>query len=311
MNDALSSVLDMLRLQSAVYFGADFGPGWGMDVPAGSFASFHLVVAGECVLQSEQQHEPIQLGAGDIVLFPRGGCHWLASSVDAIRVPGSQVVGAHQQGTPLFSEAPVVTRLVCGHFELDRELDHPLIAELPEMVHIRDIERRRVEWLASVSAMLMTEADSQLPGAAALVRRLAEALLVQVLRLHVEHRQHERGFLAALGEPKIHQALNLIHANPGRDWTLESLGREVGMSRSSFSQRFRELVGTTATTYLTDWRLQHARQMLRSSSLPLAAISQMVGYGSEAAFHRAFKRRFQLNPGAMRRAFRTSTAGEP
>ena len=157
MNDALSSVLDMLRLQSAVYFGADFGPGWGMDVPAGSFASFHLVVAGECVLQSEQQHEPIQLGAGDIVLFPRGGCHWLASSVDAIRVPGSQVVGAHQQGTPLFSEAPVVTRLVCGHFELDRELDHPLIAELPEMVHIRDIERRRVEWLASVSAMLMTE----------------------------------------------------------------------------------------------------------------------------------------------------------
>ena len=143
------------------------------------------------------------------------------------------------------------------------------------MVHIRDVERRRVEWLASVSAILMTEADSQLPGAAALVRRLAEALLVQVLRLHVEHRQHERGFLAALGEPQIHQALNLIHANPGRDWTLESLGREVGMSRSSFSQRFRELVGTTATTYLTDWRLQRTTDA--QIELPAAGGDQPVG----------------------------------
>ena len=116
MNDALSSVLDMLRLQSAVYFGTDFGPGWGMDVPADSFASFHLVVASECVPQSEQQHEPIQLGAGDIVLFPRGGCHWLASSVDAIRVirrrdPRARFTGSGR--TPTGNA--VVQRSACGH----------------------------------------------------------------------------------------------------------------------------------------------------------------------------------------------------
>lgn len=299
--DALSDILRMLRIHSSVYFRSEFKSPWGMDVSRSPFAQFHMIVRGNCWLQVEGSEKPAILSGGDIVLFPHGAPHWLADHPDSPRLPGPEVVQAVCSGEAVFQEGESSTTIICGHFEYDNSFDHPFLKALPEMIFVSNTEPWMYSWMEMATHVLIQEIDSGLPGAEVVVERLAESLLVQILRLYIQQTQPNSGFWAALSDSRMNTALKLMHTQPETNWTLDSLARHVGMSRSGFAAQFKQMVGQAPMEYLTRWRMYKARDLLHNKQLSLLDIAENVGYLSEAAFNRAFKRTFDLNPGVMRK----------
>lgn len=300
--DALSDILRSLRFDSSVYFRSGFCSPWGMEMDKQKVAEFHIVVRGHCWLYMDHFDEPMSLTGGDIVVFPLGDAHWIADDPAHERIPGKQVLEAIRNNEPVFQDGKNSTDLVCGHFEFDRDRRHPFIKALPALIHIEGAERHHMQWLETVTRVLIDETGTGRPGSGAIINRLAEVLFIQVIRTYIEKNNFERGFLAALANPQIGKALTLIHSEAGRDWTLEELARESGMSRSAFANTFRELVGMTPMAYLTERRMQKAKSYLAETNQSLLEVAEKSGYSSEAAFNRAFKRSIGQTPGQYRRS---------
>jgi AraC-like DNA-binding protein len=305
--DALSDILRLIRLQSTVYFRSDFHSPWGMNMDASSVAQFHIVVRGFCYLNFEESATPVLLSTGDIVLFPHGTAHWLADDPANKKIPGHKVLESIKNNQPVFKGDRVSTTLVCGHFEFDRDLEHPFFEALPQVIHISGMANTEVNWIESVTGIILKEVNSTYPGSDVVVDRLAEVLFIQVLRYYMRQQNVTKGFFAALLDRQINIALKLIHSNPEISWTLETIAKEIGMSRSAFAARFKFLVGETPLEYITKWRMTRARELLKNPQKPLIVIAEQVGYTSEAAFNRAFKRIFKHNPGFMRRTMLTNS----
>ena len=298
--DGLSAVLDQIRLNSVIYFKSAFAPDWGMDVPQGPVAQFHIVAKGECCFKCAGE-EPKKLTAGDILIFPNGTAHWLAHTANANKINGQEVVSSIQQGKSIFEGSHTATTLICGHFEFDRSVAHPFLDSLPDIIHINNIEETEFSWILNIANLLITETETDTTGSKVIVERLAEALFISVVRFYIA-RHHNQPFLAALYDQKISTTLQLIHAYPEKDWSLENLSKEAGMSRTSFANHFRNKVGQTPMHYLTNWRMLIARRILEGSEEPIADVAGKVGYGSEPAFNRAFKKVVKQTPARFRRA---------
>jgi len=239
------------------------------------------------------------------VVFPFGGAHEISDSPESVCLPGMQVVEAIWRDEHLFSEGRERTTLVCGHFEFNRDITHPLLKELPDFICITDTERRQLSWLEAATNVIMQEVGSGNPGSGVVVERLGEVLFVQILRAHISQAATAKGYLAALQDPQIKHALSLMHTRHHLSWTLADMAKDVGMSRSSFASRFKEIIGISPMSYITNWRMEKARDLLKSTQLPLYSICEQVGYTSESSFSKAFKRQFNQSPGAIRR--QTST----
>jgi len=298
MTDLVSRTLEALRLRGTVYFEADFRPPWGMAIPSKELAAFHVVSAGECWLRVDGV-EPLHLGAGHLALLPRGDAHELVHEARGTARPAAEAL--ERQRSVAESAGPATT-LVCGHFEYDRRALHPFFRSLPSIVHIAIGDEEQSSWLAAAARLAAAESSASQRGASAVVDRLAEALLLQTLRLYLDHASEPRGFFAAARDPRIGRALASIHETPGRDWTLAELARVAGLSRSAFSERFRVLVGDTPMRYLSSWRMLSARSLLEDRGLSTAEVASHVGYQSEFAFAKAFKRTFGIGPGESRRS---------
>lgn len=296
--DALSDVLRLIRLKSQIYFLRDFSAPWGMQMDSAPVGQFHLVVRGQCWLESGGGQR--MLGSGDVVLMPLGDAHKLTDQPASAAIPGRQVMAAIQADEPIFADGAVSTTLLCGHFEFDRDLRHPLLQALPRLIHSKGMARRNPGWLDSVTGVLVRETGSQEPGADVVVNRLAEILFIQVLRDYLLEDRPDRGFLAALQDPRLCQALSAIHRSVEGDLSLAEIARAAGMSRSNLASRFKAVMGVTPMGYLTQWRLLQASELLRTSEDPVARIASQVGYASEAAFSRAFKRLFAESPSRFR-----------
>lgn len=292
--DVVSDVLEKVKLSSTVYFKSKFSTPWGMDVPKGPFAQFHMVTQGQCVLKTEGRS--FELFAGDIVVFPLGASHWLADFEASKRKKGQDVVQAILSGKSLFEGNHVTTTLVCGHFDFDRTMDHPFIKELPELIYISDAEKREFLWLERISDLVIQEAGKEQAGSHLIVNKLGEILFIHTLRAYIQKSKGEKGFIAALQDERIGKVLKAIHASPEKDWQLVSLARIAGMSRTSFSNRFKNLLGNTPLNYITLWRMLRAMELLAESNKPVGEIAHDVGYQSEAAFNRVFKKRIALTP---------------
>ncbi len=257
------------------------------------------MIEGTCNLNFEGENRI--LSAGDAVVFPAGNRHWLADKIDSYRHPGKEVVKNIQDGRHReIADRDVATRLLCGHFEFDRAVGHPLITELPQLVLTKNLMRDHPTWIETIAPILAAETQSLQPGADTVVDRLAEVLLIQVLRNHLMSLKQAKGFLAATMDQRVNRALKRIHAETDASVDLATLAHDAGMSRSSFSQHFKELMGQSPITYLTSWRLMKARDWLHHGNSPIAEIADRAGYASEAAFSRAFKRQFSENPSACR-----------
>jgi len=306
--DPLSDILRALELGGTLYFTTDFTPPWGVRVPAlGRAARFHLVIRGRTWISVGTSVEPVELETGDLVLVPHGAEHVLADAPGREARDVDRVVaesGFTGRGALMYGgdDAGGPTRLVCGHFTLDADIDHPLLDHLPPLLVVRHDDTRAP--IGEIARLISREATSDGPGSHALIVRLSEALFIQVIRGWAERSPSESGILAALADPALGESLALMHGRPAERWTLERLAREVGLSRTVFADRFRQRVGMAPMQYLTLWRLQRARVLLTRTDLTLEAIAGRVGYDSGPSLHKVFKRWIGETPGRYRAARR-------
>jgi AraC-like DNA-binding protein len=313
--DALADVLKTIRLHSSTYFCSDFSSPWGMAVARGDDGLFHVVVEGECWLKVLGSDDSINLKEGDIVAFPSGGAHSLSDVKDGPTQPSAPLVDRIMSGDNPFraslqtAEGTTNTAvngqqsctLMCGAFRYDTTVKHPFIRDLPCFIHIKAAEHDDLNWLSALTTTLAIEAKTPSPGSSVIVDRLTEVLFVQLMRSFIDSRPGGHDYLAALNDPQIGKSLNVIHAEKIAVWSVERLGEHVGMSRTAFTEKFSNLVGLSPKTYLTNWRMQKAKEQLQTNDLSMITIAEQAGYSSEAAFSKAFKQFFEQTPGRVRR----------
>ncbi len=300
--DILSDVLRALELRGTAYFRADFRSPWGMALQTRQFSNFHLVLAGSCWCDGPDGLST--LGAGDMVVYPHGMPHRLLAGPDSDAEPAQRFLESRRTlpgGTLEFGGDGPSTEIICGHFELATRSSHPLLSALPDVVFLRRGEGQDADWVAAATRLAAAEASSGRPGSEAVVDRMAETLMIQVIRADGAREGRSEGFLAALSDPGVSSALRAIHGDPAHGWTVEALARTAGVSRSAFASRFKALLGTAPAQYVTEWRLHLSRGWLRDAQLSLAQVGERAGYASEFAFAKAFKRVFGVAPGAYRR----------
>ncbi|MFN0316991.1 MAG: AraC family transcriptional regulator [Burkholderiales bacterium] len=304
----MSSILRSIHLSGGVYFRCEFSAPWGLEVPENPDAEFHVVVRGQCWLARPLERTPLPLVAGDIAVFLDGSRHRLLDTPSGKALAPEQVIGDQNLsdfGPVTYGGGGNPVTILCGYFRFDRESAHPLLAALPNFIHIRGTESGGAD---AIIKLMHQETAHAAPGKEAVVDRLSELLFIQILRAHIQNSTDTAGMLAALRDRKVCAALNCMHQSPHLSWTLESLASELGMSRSAFASRFKLMVGQTPIQYLTTRRVQEGKRLLRESRLSVTAIAERVGYGSEAAFGKVFKRYAGVGPGIFRRQGGKATA---
>ncbi len=304
--DILSDVLQSIRLEGSVFFRSALARPWGMSCPANDMPLFHIVLFGHCWIQTDAMAEPIRVEDGDIVFIPRGEAHWIADSPGSPRIPSTRLLEAYQCGAPLFQEGEIATRLLCGYFRFDKGLGHPLMGALPPYLHVKPGTDAEYIWLRHMIETMDLEAEIHRPGKEVVVDRLCEILFIQILRRSEEGLGNHTNFLAALAAPAIRHALHLIHSQLDHPWTLEELAREAGASRAVFAARFHQLVGVPPKAYITSWRMHKATRLLEDRGLSLSDVAAEVGFASDSAFSKAFKRCFKIAPSALRQRMQRS-----
>ena len=308
--DVLTDVLETVRVGAACYGRVEASAPWGIGVEADEQdARFHVVLTGECWLDIEGQ-EPVHLHGGDLVALPHGHAHVLRDVPSSPARPLSELITVSGKCQPSIvtggDGAPAT--LVTGSFHFEDRRNNPLLSVLPPLIVLPGELSRNVHWLEPTLKFIACEAQSGRPGAQTVVSRLADVLFIQIVRGYLATLPAgASGWLGALSDAQIGASLGFIHQSPELDWTVQSLAAKVAMSRSAFASRFARLVGEPPLAYVTRWRMQKAAGLLRQSSSTLADIAERVGYDSEAAFSKAFKRAVGMAPGAYRRAAKAST----
>ncbi len=274
---------------------------FGRRFPAFDAAGFHVVLAGTCWFLPPAG-DPIALRPGDIVLLPGGCAHGLADDPATPLRPAatsSRRVNPRPPRPDTATEPGPETVLLCGAYLLDRNRSHPMLADLPEFIHLPAPETRHTP-IGAIVDLLDGELTSEQPGHDALLRSLLDALLLHILRRWLDRRA-DTGWSAALHDPTVAAALSAIHGSPGHGWTVAELAAHAGVSRAGFARRFTELIGRPPIAYLTWWRMTLAARQLRDTDTALTVIARDAGYSSEFAFAHAFKNEFGCPPGQYRR----------
>ena len=304
--DPLGEALHFLRMSGVFYSRSELSEPWGMALPRfEDTMMFHVVIAGRCWLDVEDA-EPCLLQPGDLALVPHGEGHRVLSDPDAEAVDlfdlPRQKVGEHYE-IIRHGGGGAATRIVCGVVRFDHPAARQLVGLLPRMIRIEAWSSPEMEWIQPTLRLMADEAQDLKPGGEAVITRLADILVIQAIRSWIaQDPAAQTGWLGALQDEQIGRAITLVHRDPGRAWTVASLADEVAMSRSAFAARFTELVGEPAMQYVTRWRMHVALTWLKDDeAAPLGELADRLGYQSEAAFSRAFKRFIGVSPGAARR----------
>ncbi|MCM3885517.1 AraC family transcriptional regulator [Frankia sp. R82] len=305
--DVLSDAVTMLRAGRPHSNSNRLWAPWGIRFPPTDGAGFHIVLMGTCWLLRAGAR-PLRLAAGDIVLLPREPGHALADDpasplTDFRADPHGPIPSEHADGYG--GPGPggrTVTELLCGAYMFDRFRLHPLLADLPDVIHLPARVGHHPRLRAAVD-LLGAELAEPRAGAAASMSALLDLLLLYMLRAWFDDHStgSSTGWSAALADPAVSAALRAMHAEPEMPWTVRELGARVGLSRTVFAQRFTALVGKPPLAYLTWWRMTMAARLLRETDSPLPAVARRCGYSSEFAFAKTFKREFGVPPGAFRR----------
>lgn len=280
--EVLSDILRSMRVEGSVYFCDHLQAPWSMDFEDTSSASFHLVRRGECWVMSGERTEC--LGPGDLVFIEPGRDHVLASHPPNQEPPPGETR----------------TLLLCGYCSFAEETGTPLLDIFPSLTIVREEEILKHPWLKSTLDQLSTEYMSQQPGAELVVNKLTEVVLVELIRINFGRDDKSR-FIRALSDKQISRALQHLHNNPNIAWTLEKIAGDVGMSRAAFAKRFKHLVGQPMFEYLTLLRVQRAKELLTETKLPLYEVASRVGYESDLAFTKTFKKRTGTTPTRFRK----------
>lgn len=290
--DVLTDAVAAMRIGTPHSSRTEMRAPWGVRFPPQDGAGFHVVLQGSCWLL-RAHGEPIRLEVGDVAFLPRELGHALADSpTTPLAETGSSAVAATGSGA--------LTVLLCGAYRLDQGRIHPLLAELPDVVHLPARVGRHSSLRGAIDLLGLELDTENLPGTSGVIAALLEVLLLYMLRAWHREQTGISGWSAALSDPAISSALHAIHRDPAAPWTVKSLGMQAGLSRSAFAHRFASIVGSTPQSYLTWWRMTLAVRLLRDTDEPLRVIARRCGYTSEYAFAKAFKREFGTAPGRYR-----------
>ena len=313
--DALSETLRVVRLVGAIFINGRFTAPWCYQSPHADQAApyleptaervviFHMITEGECFVEMAGQ-PPLHLQAGDAVIFPQGDAHRMSSQPGLAPATGARLAAvlSRRPRQLAYGGGGAVTKLVCGYLACDARLARLLLAGLPPVVKVSVRGSNAGVWLEASLRYALAEARSPRPGGAGVLAKLAEVLFIEVLRLYMNEQAEGRtGWLMGVNDRIVGAALRLMHAQPAHPWTLEDLARGAGTSRSVLAERFQLLVGSAPMHYLGQWRMLLASQLLSRSNAPLAHIAEQVGYQTDTAFSRAFRREFGAPPAAWRR----------
>jgi AraC-like DNA-binding protein len=312
-----------VRLTGSVFLHASFTAPFGVITPKyydpgtpqahlRHVSILHLIVSGSCTIETiEGERREVQ--AGDLLFLPFADQHKFWSGAPARMAPAAEVAEAgpiEGMWTVNYGGGGEEIRMVCGFLESSEFLHTPVFRTLPTLVVEQTAEDKVGALVASTVRELLTLVDAATPGTQAVLGRLMELLFVEVLRRHIARLpEGTKGWFAALNDPVVGRALKLLHADPARRWTTEEIAREVGSSRTVVAERFKTLLGRPPMDYATDWRIQLAAERLRAGHESLSGIAAGIGYESEAAFIRAFKRVTGLTPGSWREALVPARAG--
>lgn len=291
--DALNQLLATFRLKTDVINNAQYCGDWAIDTSGTGKASFHIIAHSQCYIRSDNLNEVVHLEKGDCVLFPRDSKH-LLSNAEECNLPSNQGSAvSYAEGLQ-----PDGVGLICGYFHFKQNAASSLLDVLPDAIVIQ--RKKRSDNLATLMDLMISESLQTSAGTEAVVNRLAEALFVLILKEFVETSDQAAGLAAALRDQKIHKALVGMQATPHAKWSVEKLAELAAMSRSSFSEKFKSLLGVSPMEYLTRWRMQVAYNLLDEENLSVMEVADRSGYDSEAAFAKAFKRVIGVGPGAVR-----------
>jgi AraC-like DNA-binding protein len=313
--DAFSETLRVVRLVGAIFIEGRFSAPWCYQSPRADSAApllqpgaeriviFHLITEGECFVEMDSE-PPVRLGAGDVVVFPQGHAHRMCSEPGVPPAQGARLeeVLSRRPRKLVFGGGGRKTRLVCGYLACDARLAKMLLSGLPSLLKVAVRGSNAGMWLEASVQYALAEARSPRPGGAGVLAKLAEVLFIEVLRLYMNEQSAGRsGWLAAVRDRIVGAALSQMHTRPAHAWTLDALARAIGSSRSVLAERFQHLVGSPPMEYLTQWRMVLAASLLTRSNAPLAQIAEDVGYRTDTAFIRAFRREYGVPPAAWRR----------
>ncbi|MCV2367699.1 AraC family transcriptional regulator [Roseateles oligotrophus] len=313
--DALSETLRVVRLVGAIFLHGRFTAPWCYQSPHADAAAplleptaervviFHMITEGDCWVELADQ-APVHLQAGDAVIFPQGHAHRMSSQPGLPPASGARLdaVLARRPRLLAYGGGGATCRLVCGYLACDARLARILLAGLPSLVKVSVRGSNAGVWLEASLRYALAEARSPRPGGAGVLAKLAELLFIEVLRLYMNEQGEGRsGWLAGVNDRVVGAALRAMHTRPAQAWTLETLARDANTSRSVLAERFQQLVGSSPMQYLAQWRMLLATHLLARSNAPLARIAEEVGYQTDTAFSRAFRREFGEPPAAWRR----------
>lgn len=314
--DLLSDILTRIKLTGTLYFRTSFTSPWSIKVPSyQNVARFHFAHKGRCFVRVVGHEVPVQLEQGDLIIIPHGAEHTLfctpETEHEAVHI--DQVVadsGFTGTGALVYGEFGThhETQLVCGHFAFDEHANHPLIDALPDYIHTASLSDSASAWMENTLSLIGSEAGRDRMGSDLIALKLSEIVFAQTLRSHIDAQGAQSPVLAGFSDTRMAKALKAIHANPAYNWTLEDLAAIAGMSRTSFATTFSRCLSTSPLNYLTQWRMQLARQQLVETEQPMISIAENAGYQSEAAFGRVFKKQFSIAPATYRRQSRAAAS---
>ena len=314
--DALSEILKATRWSARTYFGGAEGDPWCMQMHYRPQGVFHAVLRGRCYLREGANPDPVVLDQGDVIAFPTGASHVLSGTPEGltltpdevIKVTGDDEVMVFKQGAVSFlshepgKDSTSGTQWLSGTMSYDTSIRHPLLKELPCQILVgkgQEVARQGVQSLVNV---LANESKANTAGSRLAIDRLTEVLFLQLVRCHLQQSGLPDGYFAALTDPQIGVALNLVHSSDDGTLTVESLCEAAAMSRTSFNTRFTKMVGETPKAYLTNTRLLLAKTKLQFSHAPLCEIAEAAGYSSDSSFSKAIKKHFDMTPGELRKS---------
>jgi AraC-like DNA-binding protein len=316
--DPLSDLLKTVRLTGAVFFEVVAEEPWAITSPprelilpkilpgADHLIAYHVVTAGRC-FATEAGGQPIALEAGEVVIFSNAQRHVMSSQPDMRADPPTrdvlEVAAAGQKPYVInLGEGRVSANLVCGYLACDSGPFNPLLENLPPVLKSGDPRNDGAGWIGQFIRFAVAESAEQNAGSETVLMKLSELMFIDVVRRYLDTLPPEQaGWLAGIRDPFIGKALSLLHGRPSHDWTIEELARQVGLSRTVLAERFAALVGIPPMHYLAKWRMQLASELLTGSNANVASIAAEIGYESEAAFSRAFKKLVGMPPSSWRR----------
>ncbi|MFT4999070.1 MAG: AraC family transcriptional activator of mtrCDE [Paracoccaceae bacterium] len=310
MLDLLSDILINLSMRGSLYFRTSFTSPWGLAVPSyENVARFHFAHRGSCLVSVDGVSEPVSLEQGDLIIIPHGASHDLFCSLDAkdaILQLDTVVERSGYDGSGVLvygGEQPnSETQLICGHFSFEKQARHILMERLPPFIHLKNYGETAGKWMEATLRVIGDEAGGRRMGGDLIALKMSEAILAQAIRSFIESDDALEWGLGGFSDVNLRRALDAFHKAPGNSWSVETLAQAAGMSRTSFAVLFQKKMAITPMQYATSWRMEIAKKVLSNPANSLTDAAEGVGYASDSAFARVFKKETGMTPAGFRKS---------